>query len=172
MTNRRLKYHDYSDLDQSKVGSTTKSTVKRKRTGNTKEDIAELPVFKLDEDGNLIQPETPNLVRTDLPPVPNTDCPNAMDNEVFEGLAIQFLNKQDDDSKLKFLKENKKNHCFSTEQVRILGKNMDTQSGRFEEVKMLYIQTSDQESYGKLEELFNTEFLKSKFRELVKPKSN
>lgn len=142
---------------------------KRRVSGNTKEDIKELPYFKLDENGNLIQPEKSNKVRTDLPAIPNTDCPDAMSNDKFEMLAIQFLDQQDDDSKLKFLRS-KKNHCFSTEQVRILGKNMDTQSGRFEAVKSMYIQTSDQENFGKLEELFNTDFLKSKFRELSSPK--
>lgn len=142
---------------------------KKVKTGNTKQDIEDLPVYKLDEEGKLVKKNKETETRMDLPEVPNSDCPTAMDNDQFEDFALLFLNQTDDDKKLKFLSKNKKTHCFSTEQVRILGNNLETQSGRYEVVKMLYIQTSDQENYGRLEALFNTNFLKSKFKELINP---
>lgn len=105
-----------------------------------------------------------------LPPVANTDCPNAMSNEEFENFALKLLNKDEDDSRLKFLKKETNNHCFSTEQVRIIVKNLKGQSARYEAVKLLYRHTSDQEHYQELESLFNTPFLKEKFAQIINPK--
>lgn len=129
----------------------------------------ELPAYRLAEDGQLIKNSKDDLIRSDLPETPNTDCPEAMDNNRFEELAIQFLEFENDDDKIKFLKKKKSNLCFSTEQVRILAKNVTAQSGRLDLVKSLYIQTSDQENYGQLESLFNTDFLKKRFKQIVKP---
>lgn len=105
-----------------------------------------------------------------LPLVANTDCPNAMSNEDFENFALKLLNKEEDESRLKFLKKETDNYCFSTEQVRIIAKNLKGQSARYEAVKMLYSHTSDQKNYGKLESLFNTPFLKEKFAQIINPK--
>lgn len=104
-----------------------------------------------------------------LPPVANTDCPNAMSNETFETLALRLLRKDDDDNRLKMLKKEMNNYCFSTEQVRIIASSLSGQSARYEAVKILYRHTSDQENYGKLESLFNTPFLKQKFAQIINP---
>lgn len=104
-----------------------------------------------------------------LPPVANSDCPDAMSNEAFETFALRLLRKDDDDSRLKMLKKEMNNYCFSTEQVRIIASNLKGQSSRYEAVKQLYLHTSDQENYGKLESLFNTPFLKQKFVEILNP---
>ncbi|HET8573302.1 MAG TPA: DUF4476 domain-containing protein [Edaphocola sp.] len=104
-----------------------------------------------------------------LPPVPNTDCPNAMSNEEFEGFALKLLDRDGDDNRLKYLKKQLNIYCFSTEQVRIIAKNLTMQSSRYEAVKMLYRHTSDQENYSRLESLFNTPFLKEKFNAILHP---
>lgn len=104
-----------------------------------------------------------------LKPLSNTDCPNAMSNEAFEDFALKLLDKDGDDSRLKYLKKQVNTNCFSTEQVRIIAKNLTMQSSRYEAVKMLYGHTSDQENYGRLESLFNTPFLKEKFKAILHP---
>ena len=104
-----------------------------------------------------------------LPPTANTDCPNAMSNEAFESFALKLLDKDGDDNRLKYLKKQAGANCFSTEQVRIIAKNLSMQSSRYEAVQLLYRHTSDQENYGRLESLFNTPFLKEKFKAILRP---
>lgn len=95
------------------------------------------------------------------------DCREAMDNLTFENFALKILDKSSDSDRLKLLKRQKARHCFSTEQIRILVKNLNMQSIRFDAVQMLYPHTSDPENYGQLESLFNTEYLKNKFNALL-----
>ncbi len=99
--------------------------------------------------------------------IPNSDCPAAMSNDEFEEFAIKIMDKTDDDAQLKYLRKTASKSCFTTEQVRILAKNMETQSGRFETVKLLYPRVIDQGNYTVLESLFNTSYLKGKFKELT-----
>lgn len=102
--------------------------------------------------------------------LPNTDCKSPMSSEDFENFALKILDKTDDDARLKALNRNKGKLCFTTEQVRIIANNLDTQSGRYEVARILYSQTSDQDNYPKLESLFKTNYLKGKFREIINPK--
>lgn len=102
--------------------------------------------------------------------IPNSDCKTAMSSEDFENFALKILDKADDDARIKVLSRNKGRQCFTTEQVRIIANNLDTQSGRYDVVKMLYAQTSDQSNYYLLESLFKTNYLKNKFKEIINPK--
>jgi len=102
--------------------------------------------------------------------MPNTDCKSPMSSEDFENFALKILDKADDDARLKVLSKNKGRLCFTTEQVRIIANNLDTQSGRYEVTRLLYAQTSDQGNYPKLESLFKTVYLKNKFKEILNPK--
>jgi len=99
--------------------------------------------------------------------IPNSDCPSAMSNDAFEDFAIRLMEKSDDDAQLKYLRKTLARNCYTTEQVRILAKNMETQSARFEIVKLLYPRVVDQGNYGVLESLFNTSYLKNKFKEII-----
>jgi len=101
--------------------------------------------------------------------VSNSDCPAAMSNDAFEDFAIRLMEKSDDDAQLKYLRKTNTKNCYTTEQVRILAKNMETQSARFETVKLLYPRVVDQSNYSVLENLFNTSYLKSKFKEIITP---
>lgn len=102
--------------------------------------------------------------------LPNSDCKSPMSSEDFENFALKILDKTDDDARLKALNKNKGKLCFTTEQVRIIANNLDTQSGRYEVTRILYSQTSDQDNYPRLESLFKTNYLKGKFREIIEPK--
>lgn len=102
-------------------------------------------------------------------PEKNTGCGPAMSNDLFESFALRILAREDDDLMLKELRRTVNKKCFSTEQVRILANSMKTQSGRFQVVEMMFEHTSDPEAYSKLETLFNTNFLKQKFRDTVLP---
>jgi hypothetical protein len=102
--------------------------------------------------------------------LPNSDCKSPMSSEDFENFALKILDKSDDDARLKALNKNKGKLCFTTEQVRIIANNLDTQSGRYEVTRILYSQTSDQDNYPRLESLFKTNYLKGKFKEIITPK--
>jgi hypothetical protein len=104
------------------------------------------------------------------PGIPNSDCKTAMPNDVFEDFATKILDQTTDDDKLKVLSKDKSRYCFTTEQVRIIANNMETQSGRYEVARILFSRTSDQDNYPKLEALFKTNYLKEKFREIMNPK--
>jgi hypothetical protein len=141
-------------------------------TGNKKEKAS--PVVRAEDrelyEGSTVfnEPEaktTPVLISDEG--LPNSDCPTAMNNDDFEDFAIKIMDKSDDDAQLKYLRKVSGKQCFTTEQVRILAKNLETQSGRFEAVKMLYPRVADQSNYGVLESLFNTAYLKGKFKELI-----
>ncbi len=95
------------------------------------------------------------------------DCIQALSSDEFEDFALKILDKTDDDARIKILAKSKGRKCFTTEQVRIIANNLVTQSGRYDVVKLLYAQTSDKENYQRLESLFKTNFLKSKFREII-----
>lgn len=98
----------------------------------------------------------------------NSDCPEAMNNFQFEAVAARFSSMQNDTERIRILRRGLNKYCFSTEHVRILANNMDTQSGKFELVKMLYAYTSDQEKYEGLESVFDSKFIQSEFRKLIK----
>lgn len=99
--------------------------------------------------------------------IPNSDCPEAMSNNNFEDIAIKYLDRQDDDSKLRYMTKTGIKYCYSTEQVRILAKNMDSQSARYELVTALYHRVVDQSNYSKLQDLFNSSYLRGKFMETL-----
>lgn len=94
-------------------------------------------------------------------------CSSPMNNDDFERFALRILDKSDDDARIQLLKRSKGKKCFTTEQVRIMAKNLHTQSGRYLVTELLYPQTSDPENYGKLEGLFHTNYLKAKFKKMM-----
>ena len=104
------------------------------------------------------------------PGIPNSDCKTAMSNEAFEDFATKILDQTTDDDKLKVLMKSKDRSCFTTEQVRIIANNFETQSGRYEVARVLFSRTSDQDNYPRLEALFKTNYLRDKFKEIMNPK--
>lgn len=95
------------------------------------------------------------------------NCNEPMSNVAFEDFALAYLEKRDDNAKIKLLKKNS-TKCFSAEQVRIIATNLESTSARFETVTLLYPQTIDKSQYyEKLESLFRTQFFKDKLKELA-----
>ncbi|MFT4062541.1 MAG: DUF4476 domain-containing protein [Edaphocola sp.] len=113
--------------------------------------------------------QAPSATADNVAASPKTDCTTAMSNEDFEVFAGKLLEKTDDDAKLKVLSKAKGKQCYTTEQVRIIANNMQTQSGRYLAVQILYPATSDQANFPKLESLFHTNYLKDKFKALLYP---
>lgn len=148
-----------------KPAAAAKSKKKPKKNHGVEPDLAAIS----DEDDFADHKTEPKAESND-PGVPNSDCKTAMSSDEFETFALKILDKSDDDARIKVLNKNKGRHCFTTEQVRIIANNLETQSGRYDVVKMLYAQTSDQGNYSKLESLFKTNFLKEKFRQIINPK--
>lgn len=111
--------------------------------------------------------EDDSKISTEGQPVESSGCSNAMNNKTFESFALRFLDVDGDEGRLKYMKRQSERYCFSTEQVRIITKNLEGQSARYEMVKLLYPRTSDRENYAQLENLFNTPFLKEKFKEII-----
>jgi hypothetical protein len=137
------------------------------RAGNKETSLAAIP------DEEEVAEQQPVAAREEAGSdagIPNSDCKSAMTSEDFENFALKILDKADDDARIKVLSRNKGKQCFTTEQVRIIANNLDTQSGRYDVVKMLYPQTSDQGNYYMLESLFKTNYLRNKFREIINPK--
>lgn len=146
----------------------TKPATKRKAAKKTKkEDTEEVSLADINEE---IKKSTAEVAKSADQGLPNTDCKSPMSSEDFENFALKILDKTDDDARLKALNKNKGRLCFTTEQVRIIANNLDTQSGRYEVARILYSQTSDQDNYPRLESLFKTNYLKDKFREIINPK--
>jgi hypothetical protein len=141
---------------------TKKKSNKKSKKENTEEgSLAAINDEIIEETGN---------VKSADQGLPNSDCKSPMSSEDFENFALKILDKTDDDARLKALNKNKGKLCFTTEQVRIIANNLDTQSGRYEVTRILYSQTSDQDNYSRLESLFKTNYLKGKFREIINPK--
>ncbi|RYZ45481.1 MAG: DUF4476 domain-containing protein, partial [Sphingobacteriales bacterium] len=147
-----------------------KPATKKKPAKNTsRKPVDNSELAALNEDGEVTgrTPKSAPVVESGMP---NTDCKSPMSSEDFENFALKILDKADDDARLKVLTKNKGRLCFTTEQVRIIANNLDTQSGRYEVTRLLYAQTSDQSNYPKLESLFKTAYLKNKFKEILNPK--
>jgi hypothetical protein len=143
----------------------TKPVAKKKATKKAKkENTEEVSLAAINEE---IMKSTSEVPKTTDQGLPNTDCKSPMSSEDFENFALKILDKTDDDARLKALNKNKGRLCFTTEQVRIIANNLDTQSGRYEVTRILYSQTSDQDNYPRLESLFKTNYLKNKFREIL-----
>lgn len=148
-----------------KPAATVKSKKKPKKNHGVEPDLA-----AINDDGDLADRKTEPEAESNDSGVPNSDCKTAMSSDEFETFALKILDKTDDDARIKVLTKSKGRNCFTTEQVRIIANNLETQSGRYDVVKMLYAQTSDQGNYPKLESLFKTNFLKEKFRQIINPK--
>ncbi len=131
---------------------------------NKETSLAAIPDEEEGTDNKVAEPKQESANDTGIP---NSDCKTPMSSEDFENFALKILDKADDDARIKVLSRNKGKQCFTTEQVRIIANNLDTQSGRYDVVKMLYSQTSDQSNYPMLESLFKTNYLRNKFREII-----
>lgn len=96
--------------------------------------------------------------------IPNSDCKEPLPTADFEDLAAKVLDMNDDSDRLKYIgKVAGRRACFSTEQVRILGKLFKSQSGRLLLFKELYPKVTDQSNYKDLATMLSTSYLREEF---------
>lgn len=98
----------------------------------------------------------------------NSDCPGAMEPERFERIYKNSLKKESEEERLQYLGE-QFDECYSTKQVELLAKSLDTEAGRYVYLKRVYSRITDQGAFARLISLFNTEEYKTAFKELSHP---
>ncbi len=118
------------------------------------------------ENKNATSNETSNTSNIDK--IPNSDCPEAMDNMTFENFALKALDKEGEEVQLRYLLKSGVKNCYTTEQVRILAENLESQSARYELITTYYPRVVDAEKYSSLEKVFISNFLKKKFLATLK----
>lgn len=109
--------------------------------------------------------ETESSVADETGLPPNSDCKEAMSEAEFTTFLAR-LKEKEGENRIKFLNKYKRK-CFTTEQVSYIGRSISSVSGRLQVLQQLYAQTTDQENYYMLESLFNTDFLKKKFKDSI-----
>ena len=97
----------------------------------------------------------------------NTKCTEPASDSQFDNFASLLNATDDEEAKLGIVRKNAKKYCFSTEQVRTIAMNFDSQSSRYEVARILKAKVVDAENFAQLSSLFNTNFLKERFRNEV-----
>lgn len=95
----------------------------------------------------------------------NSDCPKAIDNSAFQNLYKKVSNKSGTD-RLKLLLE-KLDHCYTTNQVRIMAKLLADDAERFTYFKKVYAKVTDQSAFANLDKMLTSADWKQYFKELV-----
>lgn len=161
-TNRFMEDIDLND------GRPSSRQKKKKREERTI--LVEDKLFKTNDsgnvkDGNPILKEEEEKEEADIY---GSHCNGAMNSAQFESYAQSFNSSGDDEAKLKYFKKTYQQKCLNTEQIGFIASLLDGQSARYELVQLAYPETVDPGNYSILEKLFATDFLKRKFRDLIK----
>lgn len=133
-------------------------------TNNTKQKVKEVTNNEFEQVHIL----SPKAIHSDesnqYSGIINYDCRESMSETEFAVFSRPFVQRNDDDEwKLKYIERSANKNCFSTAQVGFLAKHLESQSSKFEFVKMLYGRVADQSNYKNLVSLFNSGYLKRKF---------
>lgn len=160
-TNRFMEDIDLND-------SRSSSQKKKKREDRTI--LVEDRLFKTKDNGNVKDGKTTPKEKEEKEEVTSysSNCNGAMNPAQFESYAQSFNSSGDDESKLKYFKKTYQQKCLNTEQIGFIASLLDGQSARYELVQLAYPETVDPGNYSILEKLFATDFLKKKFRDLIK----
>ncbi|OJV53067.1 MAG: hypothetical protein BGO31_04760 [Bacteroidetes bacterium 43-16] len=97
----------------------------------------------------------------------NGKCTEAATESQFDNFASLLNATEDEEQKLVIVRKNAPKYCFSTDQVRTIAMNFDSQSSRYEVTRVLKAKVVDAENYPKLSSLFNTNYLKERFKNEV-----
>lgn len=162
---RQSRFIEDLDLNQPKESKRKSSQEEHKAI------FDENKIFKTQEDGVVKKSGLEEKVEEEVVTTVTSGsgmCNEAISNSAFENYAKNFQTAGDDDAKLKYFKRSYKKECFNTEQIGILASLLNLQSSRYELVQMAISRTSDPENYEVLEGLFATDFMKRKFKELLK----
>lgn len=94
-------------------------------------------------------------------------CTEAASESQFDNFASLLNATDDEEVKLGIVRKNASKYCFSTDQVRTIAMNFDSQSSRYEVARVLKAKVVDVENFAELSSLFNTNFLKERFKNEV-----
>ncbi|RYD97409.1 MAG: DUF4476 domain-containing protein [Sphingobacteriales bacterium] len=100
-------------------------------------------------------------------PGSNSKCTEAASESQFDNFASLLNTSDDEEIKLGIVRKNAARYCFNTDQVRTIAMNFDSQSSRYEVARVLKAKVVDVDNYAKLSSLFNTNFLKERFKNEV-----
>lgn len=97
----------------------------------------------------------------------NSKCTEPASESQFDNFASLLNATEDEEVKLGIVRKNASKYCFSTDQVRTIAMNFDSQSSRYEVARVLKAKVVDVENFAELSSLFNTNFLKERFKNEV-----
>lgn len=149
----------------------TPKPAKRKRTDREQEKEAKTEQerfldFEMDKkEGNTGNNKSGNTKNTSA--THNGKCTEAATESQFDNFASLLNATEDEEQKLGIVRKNAPKYCFSTDQVRTIAMNFDSQSSRYEVTRVLKAKVVDAENYPKLSSLFNTNYLKERFKNEV-----
>ncbi|MBX9448340.1 MAG: DUF4476 domain-containing protein [Taibaiella sp.] len=160
-TNRFMEDIDLND-------SRASHQKKKKREESTI--LVEDKLFRRKDDGNVKEGKPAPKEKEEKEEVASysANCNGAMNPAQFESYAQSFNSSGDDEAKLKYFKKTYQQKCLNTEQIGFIASLLDGQSARYELVQLAYPEAVDPGNYSILEKLFATDFLKRKFRDLIK----
>jgi hypothetical protein len=98
--------------------------------------------------------------------IPNSDCPKAISNDDLESIQKAAGNKTDK-NRLKYLLSKAETGCFTTNQVRMLTKTLDTDAERYTFLKRVYSRVTDQAVFSRLESLLSSQEWKDYFKTII-----
>ena len=91
-------------------------------------------------------------------------CSEAMSEDELNKLASSLNDRSDEEARLSYLRKYGVKKCYQSEQVRIIAMSFESQSSRYEVARMLKDRTVDLENYETIIQVFNTNFIKNKFK--------
>lgn len=94
-------------------------------------------------------------------------CTEPASENQFDNFASLLNATEDEEVKLGIVRKNASKYCFSTDQVRTIAMNFDSQSSRYEVARVLKAKVVDVKNFAELSSLFNTNFLKERFKNEV-----
>lgn len=100
-------------------------------------------------------------------PSSSATCGEAASEEEFNSFASLINISDDEEQKLAAIRKNSGQYCFSTEQVRLIAMGFESQSSRYEVARTLKAYVVDKDQFEKLSVLFNTNYLKERFKNEV-----
>lgn len=160
---KRNRFIDDLDLNQQKEREKSESRKNENRTIMDGDNL-----FKTQDDGVVKGKNVAPPTESENPgSLTHQNCTEPISTSQFEWYAKNVVTG-DDEAKLKYLKRTYQKYCFSTEQIGMLASLLDGQATRYEFVQTAMDRTVDLDNYPVLEGLFNTDFMKKKFRDLLK----
>ncbi len=96
-----------------------------------------------------------------------TTCTEPATESEFNSFASAVNASDDEEKRLAAIRNNGSKYCFSTDQVRLIAMGFDSQSSRYEIARTLKPFVIDKDKYGNLTALFNTNYLKERFKNEV-----